>query len=183
MPPVGLMLFSVGEAGALLGGVDGVGAWSVLVPHATVSAPTRIRMAKLTGATGRRRDPDIMGLTRRVHASKCVLAAPAGERIRGRRRPRRHRRTAAPNPRRRLPGGVDQLRVPGPCRRQHGRDRQRDVGPDGKNSGVSLSPRVRMFAASLAKRVQQAYFRRRLATVNRRGVRLRGRIRTGICDP
>ena len=57
MPPVGLMLFSVGAGAALVVGAAGVvvvvvvvvvvddGAWLPLVPHAAVNAPTAISAA------------------------------------------------------------------------------------------------------------------------------------------
>ena len=64
MPPVGLMLFSVGDAGALLAGAGVVvfvvvvlvvvGVWLPLVPQAVVNAPTAMRTAPLATASRRR---------------------------------------------------------------------------------------------------------------------------------
>lgn len=64
MPPVGLMLFSVGEGGGVLDGVvvmlaEGVvvvdgGAWLPPLPHAAVIAPKAMRAAPPATASMRR---------------------------------------------------------------------------------------------------------------------------------
>jgi hypothetical protein len=60
LPPVGLMLFSVGEGAAVLDCGDVVvvvvviGAWLLLLPHPAVTAPTTTRATPAAAAIARR---------------------------------------------------------------------------------------------------------------------------------